>query len=341
MTSSEPQAPDLGADAAPRFSARALSPHVGRSLDRILDAGIVISLGILVLVFTLLSPYFLTVANVKNIFEASAITGVVAVGMTMGLIAGQFDLSVGSVVGFTSSALAVLMTNQGVPVGWAIVLAIGAALLFGVFNAFLVVTMNINSIIATLGTLTAIRGIAFIITSGKPIVTSDGFLNALGVDRFAGLAWSVWIMLLAYAVGYVILHHTRLGIHVYAVGGNPVAAERAGLSVGRLTFFVFLASAFTAAIGGILITARSFSGQAVFGQDMELDVLTAILLGGVGLRGGQGTLGKTLIGVIIVGVINNGLVLTQVPGFYTDVVRGAALVVAVVLEAVRERRALR
>jgi ribose transport system permease protein len=312
-----------------------------RLLDRILDAGILLSLIGLIVVFSALSPEFLTVDNLINIADASAVVGIVAVGMTVALIAGQFDLSVGSIVGFTSSLLALSMADWGVPVGLAIPLAIAAALVVGAINGFLVVNLGINSIIATLGMLAAVRGIAFVVAKGSPITVDSQFMIDVGVSRPLGIPVAVYVMAVAYVGAWVLLTQTRLGVHVYAVGGDVTAAERAGVRHRRILRFVFLLAAFCAAIGAVLITAKSFSGQATFGRSLELDVLTAVLLGGVGLRGGEGSILKTLVGVAIVGVLTNGLVLTQVEAYWTDVARGGALIIAVILEAAREKRARR
>jgi ribose transport system permease protein len=320
---------------------RALPSGGARLLDRILDAGVLLSLVGLIVVFSVLSPQFLTVDNLINIADASAVVGIVAVGMTVALIAGQFDLSVGSVVGLSSSLLALSMAEWGVPVGLAIVLAIAAALAVGAINGFLVVNFGINSIIATLGMLAAVRGIAFVVAKGSPITVDSPFLIDIGVSRPLGIPVAVYVMAVAYLGAWILLTQMRLGVHIYAVGGDEMAAERAGVRHRNVLRFVFLLASFCAAIGAILITAKSFSGQAVFGRSLELDVLTAVLLGGVGLRGGEGSIGKTLIGVAIVGVLTNGLVLTQVEAYWTDVARGGALIIAVVLEAVREKRARR
>jgi ribose transport system permease protein len=319
------------------------APGAGRSslVDRVLDAGILLSLVGLVIVFSVLSPEFLTVDNLVNILDASAIVGIVAVGVTIALIGGHFDLSVGSIVGLCSSLLALSLVDWGIPVGPAIVLAILGGLVIGAVNGILVVNFGINSIIATLGMLAAVRGIAFVVAEGSPIPVNNAFLTDLGVSRPLGIPVSVYIMAVAYAGAWVLLTQTKLGLHVYAVGGNEVAAERAGIPVKRITRLIFLATAFCAAIGAVLMTARTFSGQAVYGRELELDVLTAVLLGGIGLRGGEGSILRTLVGVAIVGVITNGLVLTEVPAYWTDVARGGALIVAVVLEAIRERRGKR
>ena len=310
-------------------------------LDRALDAGIGLSLIVLVVIFSLLSSQFLTVNNILNILDASAIVGVVSVGMTVALIAGQFDLSVGSIVGFTSSVLALSLASWGIPIWAAVPTAILTGIGLGIVNGVLVVDMGINSIIATLGTLAAVRGFALVLTQGRPIVETSNFLTQVGVSRPLGMPVSVYVMIALYVFGYVLLTRTKLGVHIYAVGGNPLSAERAGIRNKDIMRFVFFLTAICSAVGGILITAKSFSGEAVFGQDLELDVLTAVLLGGVGLRGGVGSIVKTLIGVGIVGVISNGLVLAQVQGFYVDVARGTALICAVMLEGWREKRGSR
>jgi ribose transport system permease protein len=330
-----------GAPEQPEQRGRAPWSGGARLLDRVLDAGILLSLIALVVLFSILSPQFLTVDNLINIADASAVVGIVAVGMTVALIAGHFDLSVGSTVGLASSFLALSLMEWGVPVGPSIAVAIGAALVVGVVNGILVVNFGINSIIATLGMLAAVRGLAFVVTSGSPIPTDSAFLVDVGVSRPLGIPVAVYVMAVAYLGAWVLLTQTRLGVHIYAVGGNPVAAERAGVRHRWVIRFVFVLAALCAAVGAILITAKTFSGQAVYGRSLELDVLTAVLLGGVGLRGGQGSILKTLVGVAIVGVITNGLVLTQVEAYWTDVARGSALILAVIVEALREKRARR
>jgi ribose/xylose/arabinose/galactoside ABC-type transport system permease subunit len=310
-------------------------------LDRVLDAGILLSLIGLIVLFSILSPEFFTFDNLVNILDASAIVGIVAVGVTIALIAGHFDLSVGSIVGLCSTLLAWCLVDLGVPVSAAILLAVMGGLAIGSLNGILIVNFGINSIIATLGMLAAVRGVAFMVAGGQPIPVDNSFLVELGVSRPLGIPVSVYIMAVAYVGAWVLLTQTKLGLHIYAVGGNDTAAERSGIRVNRITRLVFLGTAFCAAIGAILTTARTFSGQAVYGRELELDVLTAVLLGGIGLRGGEGSILRTLIGVGIVGVITNGLVLTQVPAYWTDVARGGALIIAVVLEAIRERRGRR
>jgi ribose/xylose/arabinose/galactoside ABC-type transport system permease subunit len=310
-------------------------------VDRVLDASILLSLVALVVLFSILSPEFFTVNNLLNILDASAIVGIVAVGVTIALIGGHFDLSIGSIVGLSSSVLALTLTDWGVPVLPAIGLAIVAALVIGALNGVLIVEFGINSIIATLGMLAAARGIAFVVSSGEPIPVENDFLTTLGTSEPLGIPISVYIMAVAYVGAWLVLTQTRLGLHIYAVGGNPVAAERAGIRHHSITRLLFFTTAFCAAIGAVLVTARNFSGQAVFGRDLEFDVLTAVLLGGIGLRGGEGSILRTLVGVAIVGVITNGLVLTEVPPYWTDVTRGGVLILAVVLEAIREKRGRR
>ena len=246
---------------APAVQGRALPSAGARLLDRILDAGVLLSLIGLIVVFSVLSPEFLTVNNLINIADASAVIGIVAVGMTVALIAGQFDLSVGSVVGFTSSLLALSLSEWGVPVGLAIPLSIAAALGIGLINGFLVVNLGINSIIATLGMLAAVRGIAFVVAKGSPISVDSPFLIDIGVSRPLGIPVAVYVMAVAYIGAWVLLNQMRLGVHIYAVGGDETAAERAGVRYRNVLRFVFLLTAFCAAVGAILITAKSFSGR--------------------------------------------------------------------------------
>ena len=305
---------------------------------RILDFALAFALIGLVVLFTILSPVFFNITNLWNILDAEAAIGIMAVGMTFSLISGQIDLSVGSILGFSSCVTALALANWHVGAAEAIAFGLVGGLAVGVVNGSLVVDLGINSLIATLGTLSAVQGFAYVITKGEPIEISNNAMIWLGTARPLGVPIDVLVMFAVYLIAYITLKHTVLGTHIYAIGGSTSASERAGLPVRRLFRYIFLLTGITAGIAGVLTAARTFSGAAVYGQDEELYVLTAVLLGGVGLRGGEGNVVKTLLGVAIVGVLTNGLILTNVPAFWTEVAQGLALLVAVVAGSLRYRR---
>jgi ribose transport system permease protein len=309
-----------------------------RALDLILDYGIFVALAALVVYFSFASPYFLQTRNLLNIAQAVAPAGILAAGLTIALIGGQVDLSVGAVVGVTSVIIALLVTKHDQPLVLAIVVAFAVALLASAANGVLVVDVGINSIISTLAIASVVRGVAFILAEGQTItLILPGFQNFI-YSRPLGIPVPVYILIAVYAVAFVFLNYVRLGWHIYAAGGNPSAASRAGISVNLLYRALFLQCSVLACLAGVIITARSASGQAVFGLGTEVDVLTAVLLGGIGLGGGAGRIERTLAGVLLIGVLANGLTLLNVPSYYQQVVRGIIFVLAVTLDGIRRKQ---
>ncbi|MBF8184300.1 ABC transporter permease [Nonomuraea sp. K274] len=309
-------------------------------VDRVLDLGIYVALIGLIIYFSQASPYFLSERNLLNIGSAVAVTGVLAAGMTIALIAGQLDLTVGANVALTSVVVAILIED-----GWSTWLAVAAGivvgLLIGLANSTLVVSVGINSIIATLAMGIVIRGLALIFTDGqnKPLthLALTDFVN----DRPLGIPTTVWLLLAVFVIGTIVMTFTRAGWHVYGVGGNPSAALRAGIRTKRLYTTVFLVTGALAALGGVMTAGTSSSGGPNYAVGAEFDVLTAVLLGGIGLGGGAGRLERTLAGVLVIGVLNNGLTLLSVESYYQQLARGAVFVLAVVMGAISERRRTR
>jgi ribose transport system permease protein len=324
--------PPMSPWAIPR---RALSR---RTLDLILDYGIFVALAALVVYFSFASPYFLQSKNLLNIAQAVAPSGILAAGLTIALIGGQVDLSVGAVVGVTSVIIALLVTKHGQPLALAIAVAVAVALLTSAANGILVVNVGINSIISTLAVSSVVRGVAFILAEGQTItLILPGFQKFI-YSRPLGVPVPVYILIAVYAAGYIFLNYLRLGWHVYAAGGNPSGASRAGIPVNLLYRALFIQCSLLAALAGTILTARAASGQATFGMGAELDVLTAVLLGGIGLGGGAGRIERTLAGVLLIGVLANGLTLLNVPSYYQQVVRGIIFVLAVTLDGIRRKQ---
>lgn len=302
-----------------------------------LDYGIYVVLAALVIYFAIASPYFLQPRNLLNIASAVATVGIMAAGMTVAIIAGQIDLSIGAIVAVTSVVIAQLIVSLGWPDWLAIIGGVAAALAIGCVNTFLVAKLSINSIIATLATMTLFRGVAFILAGGAAITLPANSFAQLITTRVAGIPLSVIVMLFVYAAVFVLLRFTKLGAHIYATGGDQEAARRAGINTNRIFAFAFLTSAFLAAVGAIITTGLLSSAQGIFGTGVELSVLTGVLLGGIGLAGGRGRVERTLIGVLIVGVLANGLTLLNVSSFYQQLATGLVLVIAVIAESVRSK----
>lgn len=312
-----------------------------RMADRLLDLGIYGALLGLIAYFWAASPYFMTTSNLLNIGNAVAISGIMAAGMTVVLICGQLDLSVGAIQGFVVVTVVVASVHHGLPVAVAIPLGVVAGIGCGLLNGILVVVFGINSIIATLASASVIRGTAYVLTSGTTIPFNNAWLLNLVESRPLGVPMPVYVLAVVYLLGFVLLRYLKFGWHVYATGGSSSAATRAGIPVRRIYYTVFLISALCASIAGLITIGQTASGSATYGTGVELSVLTAVLLGGIGLSGGVGRIERTLVGVLIIGVLSNGLVLTSVQSFYQQIANGIVFLLAVIAEATRMKRRTR
>jgi ribose transport system permease protein len=284
--------------------------------------------------FALRSQYFLSWDNWLNIFTAVAVIGVVAAPGTMLMTAGQIDLSVGSVTAFTSVIIAYFTVNHGL--GFSVTIAVLAAIGVGVLNGFLVTVLEVNALITTLGTLAAFRGLSNVIANGQTVPV-DNF-SWIGTDRpFFNIPVPVILLLLVMAFVWALMRYTVYGRSMYAIGSNPSAARLVGVLSKRFIFFGFILSAAACALSGIILTSQLGVGSGLFGIGMELSVVTAIVLGGASLAGGRGSIVGTLVGLVIIGILNNGLTLTGVKPFWQDVARGTLLIAAVSFDRLRAR----
>lgn len=314
---------------------------VDRLVDFLLTYGLYVALVVLIAALSVISPFFLSVNNLLNVGQAVAVTGILAAALTVALIAGQLDLSIGAIIGVVAVLTSTLMVNYGVPLPLAALASLAVSLAVGVANGVLVVNVGINSIISSLALSLVVRGLAFILAFGQIITIADPSFSEIVYSRPLGIPVPIYVMAGVYGLAALLLYRMQVGWHLYAIGGNESAARRAGVSVDRLKRLVFLITAGSAWIAGLVLTARASSGLATYGTGMELDVLTAVLLGGIGLAGGGGRVERTLAGVVLIGVLGNGLTLLNVPFYYQMMVRGLVLVAAVVLDAIRVRRGSR
>lgn len=307
----------------------------GRGLRLPDTAALIVVFAALFVFFAIKSPVFATQDNLINILIAVAEIGILACPATMLLVAGQFDLSVGSGVALTSTVFAYLLTH-----GWAqpvaVLAAFGLATFGGMVNGFLVTVIGINALITTLGTLSVYSGFAFIVTSGLPI-SFNGF-TTLALDRpLLNIPWSVYIFLGLVLLSIFVMRMTVFGRSIYAIGANPLAARLAGIRVQRTLFICFVASGFAVGIAGLVAASQTGEGSGSLGTGFELSVVTAVVLGGASLAGGRGTVFGSVLGVLIIGIINNGLTLLNVQSFWQDVTRGTLLIVAVGFDQMRLR----
>ena len=253
--------------------------------------------------------------------------------MTMVIISGGIDLSVGSVVALTGTLVAQL--SHQMPIGEAVALAVCAGLVVGAFNGAAITLLKINPLIATLGTLSIARGLAFILSGGLTQTIDNEPFGFLGRGFVAGVPFQVLVMLVLFFLTAWVLRKTVFGRSLYAIGGNRAASRLAGLPVNGVQLAVYVLSGFSAALGGVFLASQLSAGAPAAANGIELSVIAAVILGGTSLSGGKGTMGGTLLGVLILGTLNNGLTLLNVSSYYQEVARGVVLLLAVGLDQLR------
>ena len=303
----------------------------GRFRATLAQYGIYLALLLLVLFFTASSDVFLTSANLLNVLRQVSIIGICAVGMTFVLLTGGIDLSVGSVIGVSGMTCATLVA-AGFPPPLAVAAALAFGLLAGLLTGFIINEAGIPPLITTLGLMTALRGVSYLIGGGLPVYGVPESLKALGQGYVLGIPVPVILMAVTLLLGHVVLTHTRFGREVYGVGGNEEAARLSGVNVKRLKYKVYALSGTLAAFAGIVLMARVNSGQPKGGEGYELDIITAVVLGGVSIFGGIGRLTGVLAGVLIMGVLANGMILLNIDEYVQWVVKGTVLLAAVALD---------
>ncbi|KYC40839.1 ribose ABC transporter permease [Scytonema hofmannii PCC 7110] len=299
-------------------------------------AGILPILVLICILFTVVSPNFLTVGNVVNILRQASINIVLATGMTFVILTGGIDLSVGSILAV--SAVVAVLVSLLPALGWAAVPAgLLTGLLLGLINGALITFLDVPPFIVTLGSLTALRGAAFLVANGTTVINRDINFAWIGNNYLGPLPWLVIIALLTVAATWFVLRQTVLGVQIYAVGGNERAARLTGIKVNHVLLFVYGVSGLLAGLAGIMSASRLYSATGMLGQGYELDAIAAVILGGTSFTGGIGTIGGTLLGALIIAVLNNGLTLLNMSYFWQLVVKGLVIIVAVMIDRLRRR----
>lgn len=318
-------------------------------LRRLSDAGQTTSLAIVLIVlvvfFSFTTDAFFTPQNLINVVRQISYTGIAAVGATMVLLIGGLDLSIGSVLALTGVIASKVIIEGGYPpmVGIAAGLSVGT--LAGVINGLIITRIRIPALITTLGTLTIFRGISFTLTGGLPVFgfPKEKFLGfsegvqAIGKGYVFGIPVPVIIMIVVLVFGYIFLYRTYYGRYIYAIGGNLETAHLSGIRVKRMQLLVYALAGFLTGISGMIVMGRVNSGQPSLGVGFELEVITAVVLGGVSITGGSGNLFGIILGVFIMGVLSNGLIILNVSEYNQMVVRGLVLIVAVGIDQIRIR----
>ena len=317
-------------------------PAVSR-LARRLRGGQDTSLGLLAMlillgvILSMVSPYFLTTTNLLNIGRGIAIVGIVAVGETIVIIAGGFDLSVGSTMAAAGMTAGWLVT-QGVPLPLAFAVAILIGVVVGFANGTIISYARINPLIATLATLAIVRGLSYVISGGRELIISDPAFLTFGVGRLLGIPYIVLMLVATFLVFGWAMPRTLFGRYAYAIGSSAKAAQRAGVPVARWRIAYYVTCGALSALAGLVFVARTGNAQPSAALGIELDVITAVILGGTSLNGGRGRLSGTFIGLVLLGMVNNGLILVGVPAFWQQVVKGAILLTAVLYDELRRHR---
>ncbi|KJY24971.1 MULTISPECIES: ABC transporter permease [unclassified Streptomyces] len=316
-------------------------PHPSGGATRILasvgaqNLSLIGALVVVLALFGTLNDNFLSLGNMQVIAEAATITGLLAVVQTVVIIIGGLDISVGSQAGVASvvSAMAFTSTGSNPYLGIAAALAVGV--LVGIVNGLVIVYGRVNPTIATLAGLAAYKGLAQLLSDGRAqgYVLNDDVFVFLGRGKIAGLPVMVWILVLVALGVHVLLKYTDIGRNIYAIGGNDTAARLAGISINKYLIAVYGLIGVVAAVAGVLLTARTGSGQPVSGSEgLELKAITAAALGGCALKGGKGGIGGTLLAVALLGCLENGLTVQGVNSFWQNVAQGSLLVIAVVIQ---------
>lgn len=317
-------------------------PDTKRLLRYLIKFQSIIALVIMCIVLSLLSDRFLTGENAWNVMRQISVNVVISVGMTLVILTGGIDLSVGSILAFSGAVTAGMlkfgaeMPDMNLFVGFSLVGALMGGTLAGTFlgwfNGFTITRFKVPPFVATLAMLTIARGLTMLWTGGFPITGLGDQMAFIGTGWFLGIPMPVWISAVVVLMAVMLTKKTKLGRHIYAIGGNETAARLAGLKIKKVKMIVYSIAGALSAVGGIIVTSRLDSAQPNAGFGFELDSIAAVVIGGTSLSGGKGTIMGTVQGALIIGILNNGLVLLDVSPFWQQVIKGFVILLAVVIE---------
>ena len=299
------------------------------------EIGVLVPLAVLVIIFSLTSEIFPTANNWLNITRQISIKGLLGIAMTFVIITGGIDLSVGSVIAFSSILTASAMKDYNLPILVAVIIGVVIGGITGVVNGILVAYVNMPAFITTMGTMTILRGLSYIYTQGYPIYDLPKGFREIGQGSIGIIPTSAIILLAVAILASVILSKTVFGRHIYAVGGNVEAAKMAGIRVKRVQLCVYVISGFISGIAAVVQGARVGSGLPTIGNGFEMDAIAAVVIGGAAMSGGSGTILGTLLGSLILGVLDNGLSLLNVDSYVMNVISGVVVILAVLIDQIR------
>jgi len=308
----------------------------------------IIALLVMCIALSFLSDRFLSADNGWNVMRQISVNMIISVGMTLVIITGGIDLSVGSILALTGAITAFLLKSGGELIDWnlyvgftllgALVGGTLAGTFLGWFNGLTITRFKVPPFVATLAMLTIARGLTMLLTGGFPITGFSSQMAFIGTGWFLGIPMPVWISAVVVLAAVVLTSKTRLGRHIYAIGGNETAAELSGLKIKKIKLIVYSIAGSLAAIGGIIVTSRLDSAQPNAGIGFELDSIAAVVIGGTSLSGGKGTIMGTVQGALIIGILNNGLVLLNVSPFWQQVIKGMVILLAVIIEKFNSKK---
>jgi L-arabinose transport system permease protein len=304
------------------------------------DTGLLLIYVVMFAVVALTVPYFLSVQNLIGLSLSVSMVGMLSCTMLFCLAAGDFDLSIGSVVAFGGIFNAVVMQAMPGQIVVPVLLTLVVTFLIGLFNGFVIAKLGINALITTLATMQIVRGLGFIMSNGVAVGIANDEFYLLGNGTLLGVPIPIWVTLVSFLVFGFLLNGTVYGRNALAIGGNKEAARLSGIGVDWTKMIIFSLQGLMAGAAGVILSSRITSGQPNASQGFELDVISACVLGGVSLSGGVGTMVGTVVGVLIMGTVQNVLNLLNVPTFYQYVVRGTVLLLAVLFDQLKQRRAL-
>ena len=303
-----------------------------RQILPVLAALIIVSI-----VMGIMSPNFLSVDNIRNVIMQASINAVLAAGLTFVIITAGIDLSVGSVIAFAGIVLGFAL-HGGVPFFPAIVICLLAGSLCGLVNGFLITKGKLPPFIVTLGMMSIARGMALMLNDGRPISGFSENFRFIANGSFLGIPFLIWITVIVFVIGFIILRKTPFGRYVYAIGGNEEAARLSGINTKKVLLIVYIISGFLAGLAAVMLTSRINSAQPTAGLSYELQAIAATVIGGTSLMGGYGFISGTIVGALLISVINNGLNLLNVSSFLQQVVIGAVIILAVLIDSLKNNR---
>ncbi len=281
---------------------------------------------------------FMTTKNIFNVLRQISTNLYLACGMTMVIILGGIDLSVGSIIALSGCVAAGCVVRYNLPLPVALVVGVIIGLIVGIFNGFVISRTTIPAFIVTLATMNIAKGLAYVYTGGSPVRVVTKEWQFLGAGYIGPFPTPVIILVIVLIITGLIMNKTQFGRHMYAVGGNPQAADFSGINVGKVKFLVHAFSGMMAGLAGIVLASRMYSGQPTAGDGAEMDAIAAVVVGGTSMAGGSGKIGGTIIGGLIIGVLNNGLNLLNVNSFWQYVIKGIVILLAVFIDYVRQKR---